>query len=148
MSDDIVLCTRHIISSAQDAVLRACYSLSDSVVYSSPVPKLAEELRNVYDIDVASLSLASPEAAISALLGFLTSGSLSAAVLTSGGISRALPILSRLAGNLTGGVVHTANKSLSSSAHCIDSDASDAMNVRGTGCAILVSSNAQEAYDL
>ena len=148
MSDDIVLCTRHIISSAQDAVLRACYSLSDSVAYSSPVPKLAEELRNVYDIDVASLSLASPEAAISALLGFLTSGSLSAAVLTSGGISRALPILSRLAGNLTGGVVHTANKSLSSSAHCIDSDASDAMNVRGSGCAILVSSNAQEAYDL
>ena len=148
MSDDVALCTRRIISSAQDAVLRACYSLSDSVIFSSSVPKEVSDLRNVYDMDVASLSLATPQAAISALLGFLTTGSLSATVLTSGGISSSVPILSRLASNLTGGVVHSATSSLSSSAHCIDTDASDAMGARGTGMAMIFSSNAQEAYDL
>ena len=61
MSDDVALCTRRIISSAQDAVLRACYSLSDSVIFSSSVPKEVSDLRNVYDMDVASLSLATPQ---------------------------------------------------------------------------------------
>ena len=104
-------------------------------------------MTNIWDMNAPTQCFSSPKGAVSALLGLLSAGCVSSAVLSSGGLSEAQNELSRLAGSFLGGVVHAARSAVSTNAHCIDSDASDAMAVRSSGAAMMFSANAQEAFD-
>ncbi len=138
---------KQILASAQDAVLHAAFSLSDAVVYSGGEAQVSEDMTNIWDMNAPAEVLPTAKGALGALLALLQTGCVSQAILCNGGISEAQNELSRLAGSFVGGVVHSATRAVSTNAHCVDGDASDAMAVRGSGAAMLFSANAQEAYD-
>lgn len=140
-------CSKQIFASAQDAVLHAAYSLSDAVSVSGGNFKLSAGMRNVWDMSAPTKVFPTPRGAIAALNGLLSSGCLSSAILCEGGVCESFAELSRLSGLLSGGVVHAATASVSTNAHSVDGDLSDAMSARGSGAAILFSANNQEAYD-
>lgn len=79
--------------------------------------------------------------------GSLQAGSLTTTFTASQGLLLMLPNMYKIAGELNSAVMHVAARSLATHALSIFGDHSDVMSARGTGWAMLCSSNVQEAQD-
>ncbi|WKZ82016.1 MAG: pyruvate:ferredoxin (flavodoxin) oxidoreductase [Acidimicrobiia bacterium] len=94
------------------------------------------------------VELQSEGGAAGALHGAIQSGALTTSFTASQGLLLMLPNMFKIAGELTGTVVHVAARSIATHALSIFGDHSDVMAARTTGFAMLASSSVQEAQDL
>ena len=85
--------------------------------------------------------------AAGAVHGALQAGSLTTTFTASQGLLLMLPDMFKIAGELTPFVMHVAARAIATHALSIFGDHSDVMAARGTGFAILASSDVQEAHD-
>lgn len=93
------------------------------------------------------IEMQSEGGAAGAIHGALQTGSLSTTFTASQGLLLMLPNMYKIAGELTSTVFHIAARTVAGHALSIFGDHSDVMSARGTGFAMLCSSNVQEAMD-
>ena len=85
--------------------------------------------------------------AAGAVHGALQAGALTTTFTASQGLLLMLPNMFKIAGELTPFVMHVAARAIATHALSIFGDHSDVMAARGTGFALLASSDVQEAHD-
>ncbi|HET7567962.1 MAG TPA: pyruvate:ferredoxin (flavodoxin) oxidoreductase [Gaiellaceae bacterium] len=95
----------------------------------------------------AVVEMQSEGGAAGAVHGALQAGSLTTTFTASQGLLLMLPDMFKIAGELTPFVMHVAARALATHALSIFGDHSDVMAARGTGFALLCSSDVQEAHD-
>lgn len=120
---------------------------------SSPMGELADawsviKRKNLFGQTVKVQEMQSEGGAAGAIHGSLTAGALTTTFTASQGILLMLPNMYKIAGEMLPTVFHVASRSLAYQALSIYSDHSDVMSTRGTGFALLSSSNVQEAQDM
>jgi len=93
------------------------------------------------------VEMQSEAGAAGAVHGALQAGSLTTTFTASQGLLLMLPDMYKIAGELTPFVMHVAARALATHALSIFGDHSDVMAARGTGFALLCSSDVQEAHD-
>ena len=93
------------------------------------------------------VEMQSEAGAAGAVHGALQAGALTTTFTASQGLLLMLPDMFKIAGELTPFVMHVAARSLATHALSIFGDHSDVMAARGTGFALLCSSDVQEAHD-
>ncbi|MBV8259125.1 MAG: pyruvate:ferredoxin (flavodoxin) oxidoreductase, partial [Actinobacteria bacterium] len=93
------------------------------------------------------IEMQSEAGAAGAVHGALQAGSLTTTFTASQGLLLMLPDMFKIAGELTPFVMHVAARAIATHALSIFGDHSDVMAARGTGFALLCSSNVQEAHD-
>jgi len=93
------------------------------------------------------IEMQSEGGAAGAVHGALQAGSLTTTFTASQGLLLMLPDMFKIAGELTPFVMHVAARAIATHALSIFGDHSDVMAARGTGFALLCSSNVQEAHD-
>ncbi len=93
------------------------------------------------------IEMQSEGGAAGAVHGALQAGSLTTTFTASQGLLLMLPDMFKIAGELTPFVMHVAARALATHALSIFGDHSDVMAARGTGFAMLCSSDVQEAHD-
>jgi pyruvate-ferredoxin/flavodoxin oxidoreductase len=96
----------------------------------------------------AVIEMQSEGGAAGAVHGALQAGSLTTTFTASQGLLLMLPDMFKIAGELTPFVMHVAARAIATHALSIFGDHSDVMAARGTGFAMLCSSDVQEAHDL
>ena len=94
------------------------------------------------------VEMQSEAGAAGAIHGALQTGSLTTTFTASQGLLLMLPDMFKIAGELTPFVMHVAARTVATHALSIFGDHSDVMAARGTGFALLCSSDVQEAHDL
>jgi len=120
---------------------------------SSPMGELADawsvaKRKNLFGQIVKVQEMQSEGGAAGAIHGSLTAGALTTTFTASQGILLMLPNMFKIAGEMLPTVFHVAARSLAYQALSIYADHSDVMATRGTGFALLSSSNVQEAQDM
>jgi len=108
----------------------------------------AEERKNIFGEKVDVVQMQSEAGAAGAIHGALSAGALSTTFTASQGLMLMIPNMYKIAGEMLPVVFHVTARSLACQALSIFGDHSDVMAVRGTGFAMLASSNVQEAQDL
>jgi pyruvate-ferredoxin/flavodoxin oxidoreductase len=93
------------------------------------------------------VEMQSEAGAAGAIHGALQTGSLTTTFTASQGLLLMLPDMFKIAGELTPFVMHVAARTVATHALSIFGDHSDVMAARGTGFALLCSSDVQEAHD-
>ena len=93
------------------------------------------------------VEMQSEAGAAGAVHGALQAGALTTTFTASQGLLLMLPDMFKIAGELTPFVMHVAARALATHALSIFGDHSDVMAARGTGFALLCSSDVQEAHD-
>jgi pyruvate-ferredoxin/flavodoxin oxidoreductase len=93
------------------------------------------------------IEMQSEGGAAGAVHGALQAGSLTTTFTASQGLLLMLPDMFKIAGELTPFVMHVAARAIATHALSIFGDHSDVMAARGTGFALLASSDVQEAHD-
>ena len=93
------------------------------------------------------VEMQSEAGAAGAIHGALQTGSLTTTFTASQGLLLMLPDMFKIAGELTPFVMHVAARTVATHALSIFGDHSDVMAARGTGFAMLCSSDVQEAHD-
>ena len=93
------------------------------------------------------VEMQSEAGAAGAVHGALQAGALTTTFTSSQGLLLMLPDMFKIAGELTPFVMHVAARALATHALSIFGDHSDVMAARGTGFALLCSSDVQEAHD-
>jgi pyruvate-ferredoxin/flavodoxin oxidoreductase len=119
---------------------------------SSPMGELADEMsakgeRNIWGTVPTVVEMQSEGGAAGAVHGALTAGALTTTFTASQGLLLMIPNMYKIAGELTSTVFHVAARSLAAQALSIFGDHSDINATRGTGFALLASSNIQEIMD-
>ncbi|HTO24525.1 MAG TPA: hypothetical protein VMJ49_01390, partial [Gaiellaceae bacterium] len=94
------------------------------------------------------VEMQSEAGAAGAIHGALQAGSLTTTFTASQGLLLMLPDMFKIAGELTPFTMHVAARTIATHALSIFGDHSDVMAARGTGFALLCSSDVQEAHDL
>ena len=94
------------------------------------------------------VEMQSEAGAAGAIHGALQAGSLTTTFTASQGLLLMLPDMFKIAGELTPFTMHVAARAIATHALSIFGDHSDVMAARGTGFALLCSSDVQEAHDL
>ena len=140
-----------------EAVARVAYRLSELIALYPITPATpmgewadawsAEGRPNLWGTPPAVVELQSEGGAAGALHGALQAGALATSFTASQGLLLMLPILYKLAGELTPLVLHVAARAIASQGLSIFGDHGDLMAVRAAGCAILCSASVQEAGD-
>lgn len=120
---------------------------------SSPMPELIDEWsavgkKNIFGDEVIVQEMQSEGGAAATVHGILQSGALATTYTASQGLLLMIPNMYKIAGELLPAVFHVAARSLASNILSIFGDHQDVMSARQTGCAILASSNVQQAMDL
>jgi pyruvate/2-oxoacid:ferredoxin oxidoreductase alpha subunit/pyruvate/2-oxoacid:ferredoxin oxidoreductase beta subunit/Pyruvate/2-oxoacid:ferredoxin oxidoreductase gamma subunit len=108
----------------------------------------AEGRKNIFGEKVDVLQMQSEGGAVGAIHGALSAGALATTFTASQGLMLMVPNMFKIAGELLPVVFHVSARSLACQALSIFGDHSDVMATRGTGFAMLASSNVQEAQDL
>ncbi len=108
----------------------------------------AEGRKNIFGEKVDVTQMQSEGGAAGAIHGALSAGAMSTTFTASQGLLLMLPNMFKIAGEMLPVVFHVSARSLACQALSIFGDHSDVMAVRGTGFAMLASSNVQEAQDL
>ena len=140
------------------AAARIAYAFSEvaaifPITPSSPMGELADAWavhgrKNLFGQKVKVQEMQSEAGAAGAIHGSLTGGALTTTFTASQGLLLMLPNMFKIAGEMQPTVFHVASRSIASQALSIYADHSDVMATRGTGFALLASSNVQEAQDL
>lgn len=108
----------------------------------------AEGKKNIFGERVDVVQMQSEAGAVGALHGSLSAGALTTTFTASQGLMLMIPNMFKIAGEMIPVVFHVSARSLACQALSIFGDHSDVMATRGTGFAMLASSNVQEAQDL
>lgn len=108
----------------------------------------AEGRKNVFGEKVDVVQMQSEAGAAGAIHGALSAGALATTFTASQGLLLMLPNMFKIAGEMLPTVFHVSARSLACQALSIFGDHSDVMATRGTGFAMLASSNVQEAQDM
>ena len=108
----------------------------------------AEGRKNIFGEKVDVSQMQSEAGAAGAIHGALSAGALATTFTASQGLLLMLPNMFKIAGEMLPVVFHVSARSLACQALSIFGDHSDVMATRGTGFAMLASSNVQEAQDL
>lgn len=150
--------TNLVTCDANEAVARVAYHLSDVIaIYpitpASPMGEWADQWAsegrlNAWGAVPTVVEMQSEAGAAGALHGALMGGSMATTFTSSQGLLLMLPIMYKMAGELTPAVFHVAARSIATHALSIFGDHSDAMAARITGWAMLCSASVQEAHDM
>ncbi len=108
----------------------------------------AEGRKNIFGEKVDVSQMQSEAGAAGAIHGALSAGALATTFTASQSLMLMLPNMFKIAGEMLPVVFHVSARSLACQALSIFGDHSDVMATRGTGFAMLASSNVQEAQDL
>lgn len=108
----------------------------------------AEGRKNIFNEKVDVVQMQSEAGAAGALHGALAAGAMSTTFTASQGLMLMVPNMFKIAGEMIPAVIHVSARSLACQALSIFGDHSDVMATRGTGFAMLASSNVQEAQDM
>ncbi|MEK6782300.1 MAG: pyruvate:ferredoxin (flavodoxin) oxidoreductase [Bacteroidota bacterium] len=108
----------------------------------------AEGRKNIFGEIVDVTQMQSEGGAAGAIHGALSAGAMSSTFTASQGLMLMVPNMFKIAGELLPVVFHVSARSLACQALSIFGDHSDVMATRGTGFAMLASSNVQEAQDM
>lgn len=141
-----------------EAAAKSAYSLNEiCIIYPiTPASQMGEwtdqwatEGRtNIFDTVPHVVTMQSEAGASGAMHGALQTGALATTFTSSQGLLLMIPIMYRIAGELTPTVFHVACRSIATEGMSIYCEHSDVMATRATGFAILFSSNVQEAHDM
>jgi pyruvate-ferredoxin/flavodoxin oxidoreductase len=141
-----------------EAVARIAYALSEVIaIYpitpSSAMGELSDAWsaaarQNLWKQVPKVVEMQSEAGAAGALHGAATSGSLATTFTSSQGLLLMIPVMYKVAGELTPCVFHVAARTVATHALSIFGDHSDVMAVRQTGAAMLCSGSVQEAHDM
>ena len=148
----------HEIIDGNTAAAKIAYQYSEvAAIYpitpSSPMGELADlwsskGQKNLYGKTLKIAEMQSEGGAAGAIHGSLSAGALTTTFTASQGLLLMMPNMFKIAGELLPTVFHVAARSLAYQSLSIFADHSDVMAVRGTGFAIIASSNIQEVQDL
>lgn len=108
----------------------------------------AEGRKNIFGERVDVVQMQSEAGAAGAIHGAVSGGALATTFTASQGLMLMVPIMFKMAGELQPVVFHVSARSLACQALSIFGDHSDVMATRGTGFAMLASSDVQEAQDM
>ena len=108
----------------------------------------AEGRKNIFGQVVDVTQMQSEGGAAGAIHGALSAGAMASTYTASQGLMLMVPNMFKIAGELLPVVFHVSARSLACQALSIFGDHSDVMATRGTGFAMLASSNVQEAQDM
>ena len=108
----------------------------------------AEGRKNIFGETVDVTQMQSEGGAAGAIHGALSAGAMATTFTASQGLMLMVPNMFKMAGELLPVVFHVSARSLACQALSIFGDHSDVMATRGTGFAMLASSNVQEAQDM
>jgi pyruvate-ferredoxin/flavodoxin oxidoreductase len=150
--------TRREPMEGNEAVARVAYALSEVVAIYPITPSsamgesadawAAVRRKNLWGQVPSVIEMQSEAGASGALHGAATSGTLATTFTSSQGLLLMIPVLYKVAGELTPCVFHVAARAVATHALSIFGDHSDVMAVRQTGAAMLCSGSVQEAHDL
>lgn len=107
-----------------------------------------EGKKNIFGEKVDVVQMQSEGGAAGAIHGALSAGALATTFTASQGLMLMVPNMFKIAGEMLPVVFHVSARSLACQALSIFGDHSDVMATRGTGFAMLASSNVQEAQDM
>ena len=140
-----------------EAAARVAYRLSEVIaIYPiTPATPMAEACdswsaagqSNLWGTVPSVVQLQSEAGVAGSVHGALQAGCLTTSFTASQGLLLMVPVLYKLAGELTPVVIHVASRALAAQGLSIFGDHSDVMACRGTGCAILCAASVQEAGD-
>ncbi|HZU29107.1 MAG TPA: pyruvate:ferredoxin (flavodoxin) oxidoreductase [Bryobacteraceae bacterium] len=140
-----------------EAAARVAYQLSEVIaIYpitpSSPMGEWADQWAseskpNLWGSVPRVIEMQSEGGAAGALHGALQGGALATSFTSSQGLLLMIPNMYKIAGELTGMVLHVAARALAAQALSIFGDHSDIMAARQTGYAMLASNSVQEVMD-
>jgi pyruvate-ferredoxin/flavodoxin oxidoreductase len=141
-----------------EAAAKAAYALSEVVaIYpitpSSSMGEAADAWAsagapNLWGQVPRIIEMQSEAGASGSLHGAATSGAMASTFTSSQGLLLMIPVIYKVAGELTPCVFHVAARTVATHALSIFGDHSDVMAVRQTGAALLCASGVQEAHDL
>lgn len=128
--------------------ISSIYPITPSSPMASNIDSLSKKKLNLYGDYVKLVEMQSEAGAAGAFHGALISGSLASTFTASQGLLLMIPNMYKIAGEMLPGVIHVAARSLATNALSIFGDHSDVYATRGTGFAILASSNVSDAQNL
>ena len=128
--------------------ISSIYPITPSSPMASNIDSLSKNMKNLYDEPVKLVEMQSEAGAAGAFHGALISGSLASTFTASQGLLLMIPNMYKIAGEMLPGVIHVAARTIATNALSIFGDHSDIYSVRGTGFAILASSNVSDAQNL
>lgn len=128
--------------------ISSIYPITPSSPMASNIDSLSKNTLNLYGDNVKLVEMQSEAGAAGAFHGALISGSLASTFTASQGLLLMIPNMYKIAGEMLPGVIHVAARSLATNALSIFGDHSDIYATRGTGFAILASSNVSDAQNL
>ena len=148
---------RWLTIDGNEAAARVAYRLSEVIaIYPiTPATPMAEACdswsaagqANLWGTVPSVVQLQSEAGVAGSVHGALQAGCLTTSFTASQGLLLMVPVLYKLAGELTPVVIHVASRALAAQGLSIFGDHSDVMACRGTGCAILCAASVQEAGD-
>jgi len=149
---------RRVMMEGSEAVARVAYMASEVVaIYpitpSSGMAELADQWGsegrlNLWGAVPEVVEMQSEGGVAGAVHGALLAGSLCTTFTASQGLLLMIPVMYKIAGELTPTVFHVAARAVATHALSIFGDHSDVMAVRQTGWAMLCSHSVQEAQDM
>jgi pyruvate-ferredoxin/flavodoxin oxidoreductase len=149
--------TNRLVVDGNEAAALVAHKTSEVIaIYpitpASTMGELADEWsvkgrQNLWGDVPVVIEMQSEGGAAGAVHGALQAGSLTTTFTASQGLLLMLPDMFKIAGELTPFVMHVAARAIATHALSIFGDQSDVMAARGTGFALLASSDVQEAHD-
>ena len=143
---------------ANEAVASVAYRMSELIsIYpitpSTPMAEFcdewsAESQRNLWGEVPQVIQMQSEGGVAGAMHGITMGGALSTTFTASQGLLLMIPIMYKLAGELTPSVIHVSARAIATNSLSIFGDHSDVMACRQTGFAMLASNSVQEAQDM
>jgi pyruvate-ferredoxin/flavodoxin oxidoreductase len=141
-----------------EAVARSAYALSEVVAIYPITPAsnmgewcddwAAKGRKNIWGTVPIVTEMQSEAGAAGAAHGAVSVGALGVTFTASQGLLLKVPVMYKIAGELTPFVLHVAARSVATHALSIFGDHSDVMAARGAGFALLSSGSVQESHDL
>ncbi len=128
--------------------ISSIYPITPSSPMASNVDSLSKKKLNLYSDYVKLVEMQSEAGAAGAFHGALISGSLASTFTASQGLLLMIPNMYKIAGEMLPGVIHVAARTIATNALSIFGDHSDVYATRGTGFAILSSSNVFDAQNI
>src|SRR5436190_9244357 len=146
------------IVDGNEAAASVAYRASEVVaIYpitpSSPMGELADQWmvegkKNIWGTVPQVVEMQSEAGAAGAMHGALQAGALGTTFTSSQGLLLMFPNMYKIAGELTPNVIHVAARAIAAQGLSIFGDHQDAMSVRATGFAQIVSNSVQEVMDM
>lgn len=149
---------RYINTDGNTAVANVAYGFSEvAAIYPiTPSSDMGEHAdawasqgrKNIFGEPVDVTQMQSEGGAAGAMHGALSAGAMATTFTASQGLMLMIPNMFKIAGEMLPSVFHVTARSIACQSLSIFGDHSDVMATRGTGFAMLASSNVQEAQDM